>query len=72
VKFASGLIAYTEAERQADAVAKHNRVKTAINRRNAAPKGNYSRQGSPETRARDLRILGEQDLDTPPTNRVIS
>jgi hypothetical protein len=58
-KFASGLLPYTAAERERDDEARLRRQSVQLARRRAAPHGRYDRAPSPQTRERDLRILGE-------------
>lgn len=58
--FKSGL-RYTEAERQADDIARQRQTTEGLRRKRAAPHGRYAVPGNPATKARDLRILGESD-----------
>ena len=52
---------YTEAERERDAQERAEFVRRGVIRRKAAPHGDYNQPGTPESRQRWQRILGEND-----------
>ena len=60
MKFKSGLVPFTEAEREACSAKRRASVKRGVIRRNATPSGqHYDRKPTEADKARDLRILGE-------------
>ena len=60
MKFASGLIAYSQAERDADSEAMREAVKRTHARRKVMVSGqDYESPANAATEARDRRILGE-------------
>jgi hypothetical protein len=58
--FASGLIPYSEAERERDREGERRELRIVGTRRRALISGrHYDQPGTPESRARDLRVIGE-------------
>ncbi len=54
---------YTEAERDRDDKIRAEALKRMWVRRKAAPNGDYNQPGTPESRQKWRRILGENDED---------
>jgi hypothetical protein len=60
VEFKSGLTPFTEAEREAIDVGRRKLLAQGVGRRKALRSGQiYNQSGTSETKARDLRIMGE-------------
>lgn len=57
--FAPGLTPYTQAERDRDDEARLRRESVRLARKRSAPRGRYNAPPSPQTKERDLRIMGE-------------